>query len=301
MFENYYKERKWKYLIPIYGLFQIKNGDIEGKNKWYALNLFMSFLFIFLFLNDNKNTEKLESVKEIDKKEINKEIAIKSVPRILEFNATHEIEQNKTIKISGRTNLLKGTKLGIELLNDKISYRAQDFDIFIQDDSSFSSVFSYKNDIFPNGKYKYQILLYQNESWQTKEILEDLKIVKIKYSSDNVVFENSITINNSFEEVDFKNLAQSILQKTKQITAQGISMESLRQSRDDLPKCTNMMRKLMSETEILKNQAEKLPTEYIKIKVITGNADLCIRCTSTSLDYCKMAEADTKTLNAEYK
>jgi len=69
----------------------------------------------------------------------------------------------------GKTNLPKGTKIGIQLNN-----RASDFQIYISSNGEYESIgFSNLNKPLI-GKYKVEIMIYNNQAWQTKEIINKL-------------------------------------------------------------------------------------------------------------------------------
>ncbi len=71
---------------------------------------------------------------------------------------------------TGITNLPKNTKIGIQL-ND----RGADFNIYIKEDGSFISAGFTNMGRVLYGDNKVEVLVYNNNSWQTKDILEKLK------------------------------------------------------------------------------------------------------------------------------
>lgn len=90
MFENYYKERKWKYLIPIYGLIQIKNSQLTEKHKWYIFNLIIMFIMILIF-----NSRPKENIGEDRKKENSQSSAVLNKGATLEKVETCKLEIKK--------------------------------------------------------------------------------------------------------------------------------------------------------------------------------------------------------------
>lgn len=96
MFENYNKGKKLKNLISIYSLFQIKNRNIQEKNIWYYLHLFILALLIIVGISCKPDYNKsLSEAKSL----VNNQEYIKAYKKIRKIPPSFENNQGVILLI----------------------------------------------------------------------------------------------------------------------------------------------------------------------------------------------------------
>ena len=337
MFTDFIESKKWKYLLPFIGLKEIKNSGSIDEVKWKFLNIILTVLIcmiIITILNVHLGVVIL-----ISSIPILFVIGILKPSRLIKWGNPDRGDfaitwvgysilmlvisaiitpPSFTIKTNPNENELTTANEIIFTLtgNEKGSMAINTVNVPIQ-----KKEFTLKLPL-NIGKNEFKIIYKFEEKVEEKVITinrlteQELKNQKDKIEKEaevakkkDEIKKNKIELENrQAEEQTIKNnkkaeqeLARAIHRETKELIKKGFNMERLRSNANLTSKCMEIMQNLILDISRIDMQASNLPLEYIRLKTIVSDTNLCIRCNSAAIDHCKIANSDINKLNAEYK
>lgn len=172
------------------GIFSSKLFKVEERGKYIAV-LETDYRIYYLTHPTRKNFLEEYRSDDIVNGDISKSYTFSTIPpkeeqvvqpitkpKKLEISLSHESIDGK-MYIKGKCNLPKDTKLGVTLLrkHSTSDYRAQDFDIFVDENGEFISTgFTSHNHPILSGDYKAELTSTFNKIWHTESNLARLKL-----------------------------------------------------------------------------------------------------------------------------